>query len=757
MISKKIFSVITAAALACAGLGGVSAQADENKSENDTTAHDIVAEMTLEQKIAQMIIIQCRYWSDDNSYSDITDLTSLNKPFADLFKRYSMGGVILFNENCKSTEQIVRLTSKLQAAAAKNEYQIPLFIAADQEGGKIVRLGTGTNTCGNMALGATFDANCAYENADILGSELAAVGINVDFAPDMDVNSNPKNPVINIRSFSSDPTVVSEMGKAYIYGLMDNNIIGSAKHFPGHGDTDVDSHTGLPLIDKSYEELKKCDLIPFQAAADAGVDMIMTTHIQFPQIETGTYTSISTGEKVYLPATLSKTILTDILRGDMGYDGVIITDGMLMDALANNFDIYDTAELTINAGADMLLVPLDTFSTETIADLEEYIDVIEEKVKSGKISEERINESVERIVELKLKRGLFDHDYEDEDIKAKAAKALETVGSYDNHEKELAVTNKAITLIKNENNVLPLALGEDENVLFFYANENADTSFNFAFDRLKESGAIPESASVDTYFYPENPAEDYEEEVENAKAVIIASDSWGEINYDPEDESNGAEANFIDEMMYFAQKKGKPVIVISMMYPYDAARFTDADAFLIAYGNKMMSEIPTEYNGEVVAYGPNLISAILTVFGENEPTGKLPVDVYDIDDEYKYNDRVLYHLGFGLSYGENGENVNESGNGYVIPYDPHNSNADKIEVASQEVSASVSADSSENTDSSSAAAVNNAVQTEVDDINANSGMGWIVPCVLSVVVLGTVIIIAKKKYGSENKDKTDKS
>ena len=709
--------------------------------------------MTLEQKIAQMIMIQCRYWSDTNRYEDIEDLTSLNQPFADLLERYSLGGVILYAENVKGTAQTARLTSELQTAAAKNEYRIPLFIAADQEGGRIIRLGTGTDTCGNMALGATFDANCAYENADIIGSELAAVGINVDFAPDMDVNNNPNNPIINIRSFSSEPAIVSEMGKAYISGLKNNNIIGSAKHFPGHGDTDVDSHTGLPLIDKSYEQLKECELVPFKAAAEAGVDMIMTTHIQFPQIETGTYTSISTGEQVYLPATLSKTILTDILRGDMGYDGVIITDGMIMDALAKNYDIYDTAELAINAGADMLLVPLNTYSQETIADLETYIDVIEEKVGAGKISEDRINESAERIVDLKLKRGLFDHDYENEDVEAKVLNALATVGSYDHHERELAVTNKAITLVKNESNVLPLALGEDEKALFFYANNNADKSFGFAFDRLRSSGVIPEGAAADTYFYPEKPASDYAEAVENAKAVIIASDSWGEINYDPDEEhGNGKEAKFIDEMTKLAHEKGKPVIVISLMYPYDAGRFTDADAFLVAYGRNMMSEVPTSYTGEVKAYGPNLISAILTVFGGNEPTGRLPVDVYEIDSQYKYTDKVLYPVGFGLTYEKKNESEPEKTAQNVINdiypvsvYDTASGGAGRVAVIRGNAggsSAAAPAGSDSSAAPAPAAAPAPTAQTSTET-NPNTGRTGVLA--LSALALAAAAVFAKKK------------
>lgn len=754
MIGRKIFSLITAAALACGGAGSLSVSADS--AAGGRTAAEIVSGMTLEQKIAQMIIIQCRTWSENG---EKTDVTSINQPIAELLGRYSMGGVILYAENVKGTEQTARLTSQLQAAAAQQEYGIPLFIAADQEGGSIIRLGTGTNTCGNMALGATFDANCAYENADIIGSELAAVGINVDFAPVMDVNNNPENPIINIRSFSSSPEIVSEMGKAYIMGLKNNNIIGSAKHFPGHGDTDVDSHTGLPLIDKSYDELKKCELIPFAAAADADVDMIMTTHIQFPQIEKTTYKSISTGEEVYLPATLSKTILTDILRVDMGYDGVIITDGMVMDALTKNYDIYDTAELAINAGADLLLVPMDTCSAETVEDLDEYIDVIEEKVESGMISESRINESAERIIDLKIKRGLFDHDYANEDVEAKVQNALATVGSYDHHERELAVTNKAMTLVKNEGNVLPLSLAENEKALFFYANSGADNSFNFAFDRLKNSGVIPEGAAVDTYLYPEKPAADYAEEVKNAKAVIIASDSWGKVNYDP-DEPNGygSEAKFIDEMIKVAHEKGKPVIIISVMYPYDAARFTEADAFLVAYGRKMMTVVPTKYNGEVKAYGPNLISAVLTVFGGNEPTGRLPVDVYSIDENYNYTDDIIYPLGFGLNYEKNngGENGNENENKatYDSPvYAPSGYSRNHLNVTVQSPNGTASATPAANTNGTQNEQTAAPAPAASDNTDTNPETGRKSLLALSAAVLVTAGVIAKKKREDEGSGK----
>ena len=755
MMKKKIVSLLTAAALACGSAGIIPAQAEEY-----SRAAEIVAGMTLEQKISQMLMIQYRYWREDGSNGKSADVTVLNEPVAELLGKYSFGGVILFAENVKGTEQTARLTSQLQEAAAKNEQGIPLLIAADQEGGSVIRLGTGTNTCGNMALGATFDANCAYENASIIAEELSAVGINVDFAPVLDVNNDPENPIINIRSFSSDPGIVSEMGKGYIAGLADNGIIGCAKHFPGHGDTSTDSHTGFPLIDKSYDELNSCELVPFRAAAEAGADMVMTAHIQFPQIEKNTYTSVTTGEQVYLPATLSKTILTDILRDDIGFEGVVVTDAMEMAAVANNFDLYDSAELAINAGVDLILMPVDPSSYEGIAKLEKYIDVIEEKVESGAISEQRINESAERIIDLKLKRNLWDWE---RDVEKKVADALATVGSFEHHKKELEISNKAITLLENKDNTLPVPLEENDKVLFFYVNMNADNSFRYAFDCLKKEGLIPESAVAECIDYRadvDHSAAEYADKIKEAKAVIIASDNWGENEFDPATQS-GIESKFNDELTALTHSFGKKIIVISIMYPYDAARFTDADAFLLAYGRKMMPVIPTEYNGELKTYGPNLISAILTVFGGNTPTGKLPVDVYEIDEKYQYTDKILYRLGSGLDgFGNSepspspepepdkpsSEPFSYSGNS---AYDGiHRDTLGSITVKLPEGGSSPSGAGSSDS-SSSPAPVTAPAPAADESSNENPDTGRAVPGILAAAALAAAVVLSKKRNSGE--------
>ncbi len=665
---SKLSAILCAGAVAAVNVlssAGLTAYAEDSVKSSHEAAAEMTASMPLRQKLAQMIMLNVRYWSDDGSEGNRSGQETLPAQVEELLEKYSFGGVLLFAQNVTGTEQTVRYVDQLQNAAADSEFGIPLLIAADQEGGTIVRLGTGTNTCGNMALGAAGDAQNAYDNAEIIAGELKTVGINVDLAPVMDVNNNPRNPVINVRSFSSDPDIVSEMGTAFIRGLSDNGITGSAKHFPGHGNTDTDSHTGLPMIDRSYDELKQCELIPFQAAMDSGIEMVMTAHIQYPQIEKETYTSVSTGEEVYLPATLSKTILTDIMRGDMGYEGIIITDSMQMGALTDNFDIYDTAGLAINAGADILLDPLTTWCPDDIEAMETYLDKLEEYVEDGTIPESRIDESCTRILELKYEKGLFDDD--DTDVDTKVSNALSVVGSKANHDKEREITQKAITLVQNNGNVLPLSLDDNEKAAFFYPWESCANSYIYAFDELKADGVVSANAEAEFCCYDEKSAADLEDIVKGAKAVIISSESWNESYLDPNNTDNGKQALFISEMTELAHSLGKPVIVISAVLPYDLAAYTSADALIAAYSSKKMPVIPEEYNGELSAYGPNYPAAVMMIFGAFEPSGKLPVDIYRIDDEHKFTDGILFPLGFGMSYEENealdgtaDEAVNES-------------------------------------------------------------------------------------------------
>ncbi|MBQ1340243.1 MAG: beta-hexosaminidase, partial [Ruminococcus sp.] len=265
----RIAALFSAASLAFSAMGSTASAAENNSVKS---IDQMVSEMTTEQKIEQMIMLSLRPWNENGKNTHVTSLNDVHKK---LIEEHNFVGICLFADNITSTTQTVALTSEIQQAAMNSDTGIPMLISADQEGGSIYRLGTGTPTSGNMALGATGDPSLAYENASIIGSEIKALGINTDLAPVLDVNNNPSNPVINIRSFSSDPELVRKMGMEYINGLQSKGVITTSKHFPGHGDTATDSHTGLPLIDKSYDDLKKLELVPYTDAVSV-TDMIMT-------------------------------------------------------------------------------------------------------------------------------------------------------------------------------------------------------------------------------------------------------------------------------------------------------------------------------------------------------------------------------------------------------------------------------------------------------------------------------------------------
>ena len=270
--------------------------------------------------------------------------TSVPEAFRELVRKHKVGNVILFKRNVESAEQLKQLCDDLQALILQ-ETGLPAFITIDQEGGAVTRLPDDCAiTPSAMALASTGNMENAYQSGVITGKELNAIGVNFDLAPVMDTNSNPRNPVIGARSFGDQPETVANYGCAMIRGL-EEHVISCAKHFPGHGDTEVDSHLGLPVVDKSLEELEKCELIPFKAAVEAGVSAIMTTHILFPQIE-----------KNNVPATMSKTIMQGVLREKLGFKGLIISDCMMMQAIAQFYGTVPGALAAINAGVDLICI-----------------------------------------------------------------------------------------------------------------------------------------------------------------------------------------------------------------------------------------------------------------------------------------------------------------------------------------------------------------------------------------------------------------
>lgn len=366
----------------------------ENNSNNDILNQ--MAEMSLEEKIGQLFIVGLEGYSlDDNSL--------------EMIEKHHVGGFILFKRNIKDVEQLVALTNALKAANSNNK--IPLFISVDEEGGIVSRMPEGVKKLPSSgSLGRLGSEELSYEVGKILGYELKLFGFNMNFAPVLDINSNPQNPVIGERAFGSDKELVSKLGIQTMKGIQSQGIISVVKHFPGHGDTSVDSHVGLPRVDHGLERLREFELVPFAKAIESGADAVMVAHILFPQIDPEN------------PSTLSKAIITDILKEEMGFEGVVITDDMTMGAIMENYSIGEAVVKSILAGSDLILV---CHGHENGL---QAITAIREAVEEGAISEDRIDESVYKILKLKKKYNLSDQPVEKPDIQKLNKMIEETLG-----------------------------------------------------------------------------------------------------------------------------------------------------------------------------------------------------------------------------------------------------------------------------------------------------------------------------------------
>ena len=597
-----------------------------------STPESILAGMTTEQKVAQMVMPSFRYYVDEDG--ETKGLDTIPEEVKALLGKYGFAGVALFAQNVVDNDKAARLTDDLQKANAGHPQ---LLLAVDQEGGTVTRLGHGTEMPGNMALAATGQAENAAKAAQVIGTEIQSLGLNFDFAPVLDVNNNPNNPVIGVRSFSDDPVIVAEYGVAFMKSLQGTGAISTLKHFPGHGDTDTDSHTGLPRIDKSYGELRANELVPFQAAIAAGADAIMTAHIQYPQIETDTYVSKATGEAVNLPATLSKAIITDILRGDLGFDGVVLTDALDMDAIAKHFDPLDTARLAIEAGVDILLMPVTNVLPGAVTELEAYLQAVAKQVEDGVISSAKVDAAVLRVLRLKEKHGLLG-DYTGIDS-AKAA----SVGSKANHEVEWGIAKQAVTLVKTAENSLPLVTG-NEKIVVLTPYDNEKPSMEYAVNRARAEGKLAAGTTVEVYSIRNKTAEEARALAKGADHLVVVTELYGVSAL------SGDYYGMVDTLCDDLHAAGGDVSVISCELPYDAARLTKADNILLCYGSMGMTEDPLTATGSVTRYGPNLPAALYVMIAIGEDArGTLPVNLPQYASG-AYTQEVAYSRGTGLSY-----------------------------------------------------------------------------------------------------------
>src|SRR4051812_4142712 len=487
LISRRVVATGAsgAVALALAAAGSLPASAAPDPGHHGEGAKDPARSvasalrlMSTREKVGQLFV--------QNVYgSDVTTPDPRNVPLygvaspADVVRKYHLGGVIYFawTDSVKDPAQITGLSNGLQRAAIGSGAHIPLTVGTDQEQGVVTRIGPpATQFPGSMALGASRSTADARTAAAITGRELKAMGINVDYAPDADVNVNPLNPVIGTRSFSSEPALVATMVAAQVKGYQqDAGVVASPKHFPGHGDTATDSHTGIPVITHTRAQWEQTDAPPFRAAVKAGADMIMTGHLAVPALD-------PSGD----PATLSNPILTGILRKELGYRGVIITDSLAMQGVRDKYGDGEVAVRAVLAGADTLLMAPDMDAA--------YTSVLA-AVESGRISAKRLDESVARVLLMKLKHGILFHPYAD------ASRLDRVVGTPANLAAADAISNRTTTVLRNDDRTLPLRASGSKVLVTGYGATTTATLGDALTRRgstvtRRETGAAPSDAAI---------------------------------------------------------------------------------------------------------------------------------------------------------------------------------------------------------------------------------------------------------------------
>ncbi|MCM3203750.1 glycoside hydrolase family 3 N-terminal domain-containing protein [Paenibacillus illinoisensis] len=532
----------------------------------------LISYMTVSEQVGQMLMPDIRQWNGKGT-------TTVNEGLKSSIHNQDLGGLILFDKNIVDTRQVTTFTHNLQMESG----DIPMFLGIDQEGGVIKRIPGGTNLPGQMALGATGDSALAEAAGLLTGEELKALGLNINFAPVLDINSNPDNPIIGMRSFSSDADLVTRLGLTTITGLRQSGVIAAVKHFPGHGDTMVDSHLGLPVLTHNRERLDSVELKPFQAAIENGVEMIMTAHIAFPAIDNEQVTSLKDGQRVPVPATLSKKVLNGLLREELGYEGIIISDAFTMDGIAEHFGEDQAVERAVNAGVDIILMPQNSAAAH---------QTLVNAVKNGTIPIETIHASVERILELKAKYGLFEHS---ESLTSKLAKLNQVIGSQGHREVEREIAERAVTLLASRDGKRPDSLQQGDRVVIVAAEEEQAKQL----ERQLKQASNNLSLKTDIALIGQAQTK---ETVAKADYVILASYQFRNV---ASQFGWSAYQALINEM----NTRNQRYTLLSLGNPYETIYLKNIRSGLAVYGKQE----------------PNTEAGINVLLGHQEAAGKLPV------------------------------------------------------------------------------------------------------------------------------------
>ncbi|RZF98640.1 glycosyl hydrolase family 3 [Pseudoalteromonas sp. CO348] len=592
-----------------------------------TSAHATAAQvpLTTSQMLGQKLMLDFRYYCGESkkpSGDCRAAMTTLPPELYELISKYDIGGAILFAENVQNTAQIVSLTNALQSAAQQSKSQLPLFIAIDQEGGRVARINReqATSFTGNMSIGATYpkqDDTYATKVASAIGKELNSLGINVNFAPTVDVNSNPNNPVINVRSFSENPEVVAKLGLAQVKAFEAAGVLSALKHFPGHGDTHVDSHTGLPRVDHDRDKINQQDLLPFAEIIKASPPgMIMTAHIQYPALDNSKVVN-SQGESMIRPATMSYQIMTQLLRHELGYQGVTVTDALDMAGISDFFNPIDATIETFNAGVDIALMPIAIRNRADIKRFEQYMAQLAKALDTNKLNQEQLSSSMARIAKLKTKLP---------QSSASLAIANSTLGNPSHRRLEAELALAAITEVKNDG-VLPLR-GNAQVVHLIMPDRQKCFALEQALQTYSKTSLTLSCTSLQAY--DPNIAHDA---IKQADVIIAAHASppqsaveIGGMDDVKKLREHGVARNVQPEalkaLLQYGQELGKKQLFISLRAPYEISTFGPlSNAVLASYAYNV------DVNHDKKVTGPAYTALAKVILGIAKAEGSLPVTV----------------------------------------------------------------------------------------------------------------------------------
>lgn len=531
----------------------------------------LLAQLSLKDKIGQLFSIRAngRYLSEDHSqYQQL-----LRK-----VQQYGVGGITFFSGDIYA--QAV-MTNKLQRAA-----KIPLWISQDMEYGAAMRINGATRFTPAMGVAATQNPDYAYWMGKITAQEAKALGVHQIYAPVLDVNNNPQNPVINVRSFSADPSVVSVFGNKFIEGVHSENVISTAKHFPGHGDTNTDSHLSLPVINADFARLDTLELSPFRSAINNGLNSIMSAHISFPAISPDTA----------LPATMDPSIINGILADSLNFSGIVVSDGLEMRGISAHFSPGEAVIEALKAGVDLMLLSPDELTA---------LHEIEQAVKSGNISEERIDKSVRKLLQWKKQQGLFENSQVDIDgLNRKINRRSHQLIADE-------ISRKSLTLLKNNDNILPIRASEFENIMVVSVSDGSSGNAGSSFvSRLRNYHPNINSHVLDQRSSKEDRSE-MKQDAKDADLIIIGSFVYVR---------SGDNSQMREEDLSFLQDltQNTPSTLIAFGNPYVVQDLPDTDVQLMAWS----------------ANSSQVRNTVPALFGGSEISGRLPINIpgmYSID------------------------------------------------------------------------------------------------------------------------------